>query len=87
MNILSEVLKIEGWGEAQDFPHGMVTIHEVCEVQILLIDDLHILLSIAEVNRIQNSTLRCHHHHSELALLAALVPSQPSPPCMYVGIG
>ena len=43
MNILSEVLKIEGWGEAQDFPHGMVTIHEVCEVQILLIDDLHIL--------------------------------------------
>ena len=43
MNILSEVLKIEGGGEAQDFPHGMVTIHEVCEVQILLIDDLHIL--------------------------------------------
>ncbi|DAC10964.1 MAG TPA: hypothetical protein D7H77_05385, partial [Candidatus Poseidoniales archaeon] len=43
MNILSEVLKIEGWGEEQDFPHGLVTIHEEFEVQILLIDNLHIL--------------------------------------------
>ena len=43
MNILSEVLKIEGWGEEQDFSHGLVTIHEEFEVQILLIDNLHIL--------------------------------------------
>jgi len=43
MNILSEVLKIEGWGEERDFPHGLVTIHEEFEVQILLIDNLHIL--------------------------------------------
>ena len=43
MNILSEVLKIEGWGEEQDFPHGLVTKHEEFEVQILLIDNLHIL--------------------------------------------
>ena len=43
MNILSEVLKIEGWGEEQDFPHGLVTIHEEFEVQILLIDNLHIM--------------------------------------------
>ena len=43
MNILSAVLNIEGWGEARDFPHGSVTIHEEFEVQILLIDDLHIL--------------------------------------------
>ena len=43
MNILSEVLKIKGWGEAQDFPHGQVTIHTKSETQILLIDDLHIL--------------------------------------------
>ena len=43
MNILSEVLNIEGWGGTRDFPHGSVTIHEEFEVQILLIDDLHIL--------------------------------------------
>ena len=43
MNILSEVLMIEGWGEEQEFPHGLVTIHDEFEVQILLIDDLHIL--------------------------------------------
>ena len=43
MNILSEVLKIEGWGEKQDFSHGLVTSHEEFEVQILLIDNLHIL--------------------------------------------
>ena len=43
MNILSEVLKIEGWEEEQDFPHGLVTIHEEFEVQILLIDNLHIM--------------------------------------------
>ena len=43
MNILSEGLKIEGWGEEQDFPHGLVTIHEEFEVQILLIDNLHIM--------------------------------------------
>ena len=43
MNIRSEVLKIEGWREGQDFQHGLVNIHEEFEVQILLIDDLHIL--------------------------------------------
>ena len=43
MNILSEVLRIEGWGEGQDYPHGMVTIHEEFKVQILLIEDLHIM--------------------------------------------
>ena len=43
MNILSEVLKLEGWGKTRDFPHGSVTVHEEFEVQILLIDDLHIL--------------------------------------------
>ncbi|GIS50428.1 MAG: hypothetical protein Ct9H90mP24_7200 [Methanobacteriota archaeon] len=30
-------------GQEQDFPHGLVTIHEEFEVQILLIDNLHIL--------------------------------------------
>ena len=43
MNILSEVLRIEGWGEGQAYPHGMVTIHEEFKVQILLIEDLHIM--------------------------------------------
>ena len=37
------MLKIEGWEEEQDFPHGLVTIHEEFEVQILLIDNLHIM--------------------------------------------
>ena len=43
MNIRSEVLKIGGWREGQDFQHGLVNIHEEFDVQILLIDDLHIL--------------------------------------------
>ncbi len=42
MNILSEVLNIDGWGVAKDFPHGKVTGHSKFEVQILVIDDLHI---------------------------------------------
>ena len=42
MNMLSELMAIEGWGESRDFDHGRVTSHSCGNVEALLIDGLHI---------------------------------------------
>ena len=42
MNILSEVMEIEGWGEPEEMPHGSVSRHESGEAEALLIEGLHI---------------------------------------------
>ncbi len=42
MNILSELMRIGGWEDSLDFPHGMVTRHSSGNVEALLIDGLHI---------------------------------------------
>ena len=42
MNILSELMRVEGWEDSLDFPHGMVTRHSSGNVEALLIDGLHI---------------------------------------------
>jgi len=42
LNLLSSVLDLGGWGESIDFDHGQVISHSNREVQILLIDEIHI---------------------------------------------
>ena len=42
MNILSEVMEIEGWGDDQEMPHGKVSRHGSGEAEVLLIEGLHI---------------------------------------------
>jgi len=42
MNILTELMGIEGWEDSREFEHGQVTRHSCGTVEALLIDDLHI---------------------------------------------
>ncbi|MAH99157.1 MAG: hypothetical protein CMA12_07460 [Euryarchaeota archaeon] len=42
MNIYSEVMQLNGWGETQEYSHGKVTRNSISDVELLLIDQLHI---------------------------------------------
>ena len=42
MNMLSELMVLGGWEGTREYDHGQVTRHSSCEVEILLIDRLHI---------------------------------------------
>ena len=42
MNILSELMAMEGWQESRDFDHGRVSSHSSGSVEVLIIDGLHI---------------------------------------------
>ena len=42
MNMLSELVSLGGWDSPREFDHGQVTGHSSCDVEILLIDGLHI---------------------------------------------
>ena len=42
LNILSEVMEIEGWGGIEEMPHGKVSRHDSGEAEVLLIEGLHI---------------------------------------------
>tara|TARA_B100000945_G_C20418538_1_gene616485 strand:- start:1277 stop:2209 length:933 start_codon:yes stop_codon:yes gene_type:complete len=42
MNIYSEVLELNGWGDTQEYSHGRVTINSISDVELLLINQLHI---------------------------------------------
>ena len=42
MNILSEVMKLNCWGSAVEHEHGVVTGHLNMDVEVLLIEELHI---------------------------------------------
>jgi len=43
LNLLSAIIDLDGWEEPSDLVHGRVWAHSKCEVQILLIDEIHIL--------------------------------------------
>ena len=42
MNMMSELINLGSWGSPREFDHGQVTRHSRCDVEILLIDGLHI---------------------------------------------
>lgn len=42
MNIYSEVLELNGWGETKQYSHGKVTTNSISDIELLLIDQLHI---------------------------------------------
>jgi len=42
MNILSKVMEIEGWGDFHNYSHGQVSRHSCGNVEVLLIEGLHI---------------------------------------------
>ena len=42
MNIYSEVLELNGWEDTQEYSHGRVTRNSISDVELLLINQLHI---------------------------------------------